>query len=657
MDFFAQQDHARRRTTLLVFYFAVAVVLIVATLNGAVAFGLAQAEGSRIHRHSGYDVESSESLRMFQWRTDAIAWTTVLTLAIIGGGTFYRWLTLRGGGRAVAEMAGGQPVPSNTIDPKLRRLLNVIEEMSIASGVPMPAVYVLEAEPGINAFAAGYTPSDAAVAVTRGCLDKLNRDELQGVIAHEFSHILNGDMRLNIRLIGVLFGILMLAMIGRGLLQSLRFTGGSRRGKGGGGALLVIVALGLALLAIGYIGFFFGRLIQAAVSRQREFLADAAAVQFTRNPDGLGGALKKIGGYALGSGIVTEQATQLRHFFFAQAFTGGLVSWFATHPPLEERIRAVDPQWDGKLPEISSAAVGGWEPDEAVPREEFVPPRTTPPPLSTAVLLASVGTTTPAHLVHARNVLAAIPPALVAAARTPAEALPIVFALLVAGEAPVRTRQLDLIRVRHGMPFAERFNAVLPEFAGLRPELRLPLLNLALPALRALAPAEVTGALDTARALIEADGEVTLFEFMVEKALDRHVAAPVRGGRPGAVNFYSFGALRSEIELLLSALSRVGAGSAAAAATAFAAAVARIPPLAGQLQLQSADTCTLERVSAALDRLVQASPAIRKVVLAAGSDAVAADGVVEPDEADLLRAVADSLDCPIPPLLDAGTGA
>ena len=652
MDFFAQQDRARRRTTLLVVYFVVAVALIVATLNLAVAFGVAQTEGSR--RHHSTD-EYAETGGLFQWRPDAIAWTTGLTLAVIACGTLYRWLTLRGGGRSVAEMAGGQPVPSNATDPKLRRLLNIIEEMAIASGVPMPAVYVLEDEQGINAFAAGYTPSDAAVAVTRGCLDKLTRDELQGVIAHEFSHLLNGDMRLNIRLIGVLFGILMLAILGRGLLQSLRFTGGSRRGKGGGG-LAVIVVLGLALLVIGYIGYFFGRLIQAAVSRQREFLADAAAVQFTRNPGGIGGALKKIGGYALGSGIATEQATQLRHFFFAQAFTGGLVSWFATHPPLEERIRAIEPQWDGKIPEITAAAVGGWEPSEAVPREEFVPPAATPPPLPTAVLLASVGTTTPAHLVHARNLLAALPPALIAAARAPAEALQIVFALLVAADEPVRTRQLDLIRVRHGVPFAERFAAFLPEFAGLRADLRMPLLNLALPALRSLAPAEVTGALETARALIEADGEVTLFEFMVEKALDRHVAAPVRGGRPGAVNFYSFGALRSEIELLLSALSRVGADSAPAAAAAFAAAVARIPPLAGQIQLLSTEICTLERVSAALDRLVQASPAIRKVVLVAGSAAVAADGVVEPDEADLLRAVADSLDCPIPPLLDSPQG-
>ncbi|HLP07482.1 MAG TPA: M48 family metallopeptidase, partial [Opitutaceae bacterium] len=375
MDFFAQQDSARRRTSLLVAYFVAAVVLIVLTLNIAVAFGLGYAGGSQQPRRSrSYSRVEYERPRApaFVWRVDALAWTTGLTLAVIAGGALYRRFTLREGGRAVARIAGGRELAPGSSEPAERRLLNIVEEMSIASGVPMPAVFVLDDEPGLNAFAAGFTPSDAAVAVTRGCLEKLNRDELQGVIAHEFSHLLNGDMRLNIRLVGVLFGILMLAMIGRGLLQSLRFAGAgrsSRREKGGGG-VAVIVALGLVLLLVGYIGYFFGRLIQAAVSRQREFLADAAAVQFTRNPAGIGGALKKIGAYAIGSGITSAQATQFNHFFFAQAFSGGF-SLFATHPPLEERIRAIEPQWDGKLPAVPTLPPGAMAPPRPLsPREQ-----------------------------------------------------------------------------------------------------------------------------------------------------------------------------------------------------------------------------------------------------------------------------------------------
>ena len=655
MDFFAQQDSARRRTTLLVFYFVVAVVLIVAALNLAVAAATAQTDGRSIHRdrsgHYAYQVEAVRAPALLHWRLDVIAWTTGLTLLVISGGTLYRWLSLRGGGRAVAELAGGRELVPGSADPAQRRLLNIVEEMSIASGVPMPAVFVLEDEPGLNAFAAGYSPSDAAVAVTRGCLDKLTRDELQGVVAHEFSHILNGDMRLNVRLIGVLFGILMLAMIGRGIIRSVGSSRSSRSEKGGG-LVAATVALGLALLIIGYVGYFFGRLIQAAVSRQREVLADAAAVQFTRNPAGIGGALKKIGAYAIGSGIVTEQATQLRHFFFAQAFTGGFGP-LATHPPLEERIRAIEPQWDGKFPVISGAAIGGWEDNAAVPRRDFAPPPLPSPAIPTAVLLASVGTFTSAHLDRASQLLAALPPRLAAAARTPGEALSVVFALLLAADPATRTRQIDTLRVRHGVPFADAFAAFAPAADGLAPELRLPLLDIALPALRKLPPSEISGALETVRLLIETDGEVTLFEFMVEKALDRHVAAPARGDRQGVVSFYSFGALQEEIALLLSALSRVGSDSPEETARAFAAASARIPPLQGKLQLLGPEVCTLAAISAALDKLVQASPAIRKVLILAGTEAIAADGAIEPDEADLLRAVADALGCPIPPLLSA----
>ena len=674
MDFFEHQAAARRRTTLLVFYFVVAVVLIVAALNVAAAAISAWAE-PRIAEHL---YASDRPRALFLWRADVAAWTTGLTLLVIAGGTLYRWLTLRTGGRAVAELAGGREIAPGSATPAERRLLNIVEEMSLASGVPMPAVFILDDEPGLNAFAAGFTPSDAAVAVTSGALEKLTRDELQGVVAHEFSHILNGDMRLNIRLVGVLFGILMLAMIGRGILHSLRYTGSgrsSRKGKGGGSGIAVILLAGLVLLIVGYIGYFFGRLIQAAVSRQREFLADAAAVQFTRNPAGIGGALTKIGAYAIGSGIVSDNAVQFRHFFFAQAFTGSF-SLFATHPPLDQRIRTVDPQWDGTFPAvprlsspppmpaaealaeaapyIARGVLSQWQPGEVQPRQPLV--RLTPPPplpIATAAFLASVGTATPAHLDRARQLLAAIPPPLAAAARNPAEALSVVFALLLAADPAVRARQLDTVRTRHGAPFAEAFTAFAPQAGGLAHELRLPLLNLALPALRSLPASETVGAVETAKLLIAADGEVTLFEFMIEKALDRHVATPASGARRGIVNYHSFGALTAEIALLLSALSRVGSDSADETARAFAAASARIPVLQGKLQLLPAAACTLEAIGTALDKLVQSSPAIRKVLLLAGTEAIAADATIEPDEADLLRAIADSLDCPIPPLLGA----
>ena len=256
---------------------------------------------------------------------------------------------MRGGGSAVAEMVGGRAVDLKTTNLRERKLLNVVEEMSIASGIPMPAVYVLEDEPGLNAFAAGLTTSDAAVAVTRGTLDRLTRDELQGVIAHEFSHILNGDMRLNVRITAVVFGILVIGLAGsrHPLLDGQGRVSLPVEKKDNNVAILL--GIGLALMIVGYVGYFFGRLIQAAVSRQREFLADASSVQFTRNPGGLTGALKKIGGYALGGTIASNSSAQIGHFFFAQAFKSNFGGLWATHPSLDERIRAVEPTWDGKL--------------------------------------------------------------------------------------------------------------------------------------------------------------------------------------------------------------------------------------------------------------------------------------------------------------------
>jgi Zn-dependent protease with chaperone function len=645
MDFFENQERARRRTSLLVFYFLAAVLLIVVVINVVAAFGVAQARA-----HAGGTAYSG-TLAPFQFDPEVAWWATGLTIAIIGGGTLVRWLSLRSGGRAVAEMVGGRPIDPGSANPAARRLLNIVEEMSIASGVPMPAVYVLEDEAGINAFAAGYSPNDAVVAVTRGCMERLNRDELQGVVAHEFSHILNGDMRLNVRLIAVLFGILMIAMVGRGLLRGLRYARPRGRGKGAGGAILVMLAAGLAMLLIGYVGFFFGRLIQAAVSRQREFLADAAAVQFTRNPGGIGGALKKIGGHPMRGRIVNESATQISHFFFSQAF--GRSSWlglFATHPPILERIRAIEPNFNGEFP--------------APAPERFQPP---PPPspappvlqradaITAALLLGSIGAPTPAHVIRARQIVAAMPPAIAAAAREPAVAPAAVFALLLSHDANARARQLERVGVSHAGPIHMAATELAPAADALAPEQRLPLVSIALPALRTLPATELAAFLETVRALVREDNEVTLFEFAVLKALERHLIASQAGA--GGPRITSFGSVLHEFNVILSTLARLGAETSEQALAAFRVASARVPMLQASLKFLGADACTLDAVGGALTRLASGSPAIRKVLLAAACEAAAVDGTISPGEAELIRAIADSLDCPIPPMLGlAGLG-
>src|SRR4051812_7989234 len=296
--------------------------------------------------------------------------STLGTLGIIGTGSFFKTLSLARGGRAVAELLDGRLGNPNSTDAQERKLLNIVEEMAIASGVPVPQVYVMDGEPGINAFAAGHSASDAAVSVTRGALTMLTRDELQGVIAHEFSHLLNGDMKLNLRLMGLIFGILCLTVIGRVLIR----TSGKKN---------PLPLLGLALIIIGWVGVLFGRLIQAAVSREREFLADASAVQFTRNPSGLAGALKKIGGLAEGSQLQTNRAEEASHFFFANGLKSRFFG-FATHPPLIERIKALDPSFDGKYPTVVLPDTPAEVAPPPLPSVSPLVPPPQPPPMPTA---------------------------------------------------------------------------------------------------------------------------------------------------------------------------------------------------------------------------------------------------------------------------------
>ena len=339
IDFFARQDHARRQTVRLVVLFAISVAVIIAAVY-AIALLVTQGGGNAHGRHPAAPINL--------WDPPLLLAVALGTIVVVAVGSLYKVSELASGGEVVAHMMGGRLVDPQTTDPAERRLLNLVEEMSLASGVPVLPVYVMDNEPSINAFAAGFRPADAVVAVSRGCLQHLTREELQGVLGHEFSHVLNGDMRLNLRLIGIVYGILVLSTIGYFVMRSAGWAGSSRDSddrRGDNRAAMFFI--GLALFILGYLGVLLGNIIKAAISRQREFLADASSVQFTRNPAGLAGALKKIGGLAEGSRIKDPHASEISHMFFGDAFAGSIFNLFATHPPLDERIRLLDPNFDG----------------------------------------------------------------------------------------------------------------------------------------------------------------------------------------------------------------------------------------------------------------------------------------------------------------------
>jgi len=660
MDFFAAQALARKRTSRLLVLFALAVAGTIAAAYLAAIYLLqfTAAGASQRAIYGDYDPRGSA---LVLWQPHVFAYVAAGTVLIVGLASLYKWRQYAAGGSVVAESLGGRRIDPGTRELNERRLLNVVEEMAIASGTPVPAVYVLDDEGGINAFAAGLTTSDAVVAVTRGTLEKLNRDELQGVVGHEFSHILNGDMRLNLRLAAALFGILVIGLAGRGVLFSLRHARMRPRGKNNGGVVPVALAAGLALMIIGYVGYFFGRIIQAAVSRQREFLADASAVQFTRNPIGLTGALKKIGGYALGSRMESSKSAAIGHFFFAQAFRSGLTGLWSTHPPLEERIRALEPGFDGRYfepPEVVDVAresfvdAGLAQPP---PLAGFAPPPPAPPvigslaPAAASAAVQAIGSLTADQIANARLLLDATPPELREAARTADGARSVVFGVLLDLDPAVRARQRDLVATRAGANAARQLDTFDASLRTLRPEHKLPLLQIALPALRQIPATELAAFLDTLDELVHADAQVSAFEFALQKLLT-HTLNLGHAPAKAVVQYHSFHAVADEISIVLSALARAATSDPAWAERAFAAGGTELKLLESRLRFVSESAASLAALDTALDKLAAASPPIKQRTLTAAARVVTADGRLLITEAELLRAVAAALDCPMPPL-------
>jgi Zn-dependent protease with chaperone function len=635
VNFFERQHQARRKTMVLVAYFALAVALIVVAINVAVYW---------ILKWSGAIPPQAG-----QWMEQPyFAWITVGVVAVILVGSLVSVVRLAAGGKAVAEMAGARRIDPSTRDADERKFINVVEEMSIASGTPVPALYVMDEEAAINAFVAGYRPDSAVLVVTQGALAALNRDELQGVIGHEYSHILNGDMRINVRLLSILAGIVLLGHLGELLLRSLRHTGRSGGSRSEGQLLIVAVALGAALFVLGYIGLFFGRLIKAAISRQREFLADASAVQFTRNPEGIAGALWTILKHGEGSVLVGSHAEDMSHMCFGESVRFRFGGLFATHPPLETRIKSIDAGFIARQRDRARAG-------KAVARAEGVrKPRSTVATtqglsLSAAAITASVGNPTAQHVEYAREVHGALPTDLLEAAHAHADAQALLCALIMRETQPGPTTVARL--EASGVPAAVLGRARILrrslEQAGVR--VRLPLVNIALATLKSSPAAERSRVRATVAQLVALDAHTTMFEFVLLALVDRQLA-PDAERADSAVHF-KFDPVNAQIRILLSTLARAGGVSEVAAQAAFARAMAAFDRNA--LQLATAAECTVEQLTAALAELSGLAPILKRSLISACADCVLHDGQVLPAEAELLRATAETLDCPMPPLLPA----
>lgn len=647
MDFFEHQDAARRKTSLLVFYFLLAVTLIIVSIYAVFwavfVWSASQQDGAR-HR-------PAPSL----WNPTLFAWVAGGTVLIVTTGTLTKIAALSSGGESVARMLGARPLEHGTTDPDEKRLLNVVEEIALASGTSVPRVFLTE-DASINAFAAGFSTRDAVIGVTRGCMNQLSRDELQGVIAHEFSHILNGDMRLNIRLIGTLHGILALGIIGYWIFRTALHSPSSRaseRKKSGNPLLLII--LGLSVMAIGYIGIFFGRLIKSAVSRQREFLADASSVQFTRNPDGIAGALKKIG--ASSSRISSSNAEQASHLFFANGLAQSIFGLLATHPPLVERIRRIDPSFDGDFAKVekknpawmdrhSEAQAGG----TSAPVASFAAQaRSGDIPVKPENILQSVGNPQQAHITYISSLLASIPETIKRSAREPDGSQALLYAMLLNSRRPSFERQIQYLRANAEAVIYEKTLEISEAAERLPPETRLPLADMALAALSLLTRDQFEALKRNLQYLASADHEISLFEYVLLRTVIRHLNAAFGTRTRQPMKYHDIQPLMRHAACVLSLLAYYGAANDEEADMMFRRGMSKLANRS--IPILPREQCELRKADRSLDVLAESSPRIKKRLLDAAVECILANGQTTIREIEMLRAIADSLDCPMPPFL------
>jgi Zn-dependent protease with chaperone function len=667
VDFYSRQAAARSNTRWLVLSFLAALLAVAFSLDLVLfsAFASSRAHGLVL-----------APLQFAAENPGAALFCTLVVMGVLGLASLSKSIELRGGGGVVARSLGGVRVPRDTTDLKRKRLNNIVEEMAIASGVPMPEVYVLEQEPGINAFAAGHTPANAAVTVTQGALDQLDRDQLQGVIAHEFSHIVNGDMRLNVQLMGWVFGLFVVALIGRMLL---RLSPGTRRSNGG------LAGVGLAVLVLGYVGLFLGRLLQAAVSRQRERLADASGVQFTRNPDGLKGALVKIAASEDGSELVAADAEQAAHMLFAE----GVTRLFATHPPIMERIKELDPHFDPHELQRVAAQLQAASPLTGLEDEESRPSRPAaaaaggagvlagPAVLGTVLgtatataasaaagaragapspapeqVSAQVGSPDTIHIQHAQTLRLALPESLREFTESAGQAQALVLALLLSRDPAVRDRQLAMLAKSIGSANTDAVVKVAPVADGLEPMLRLPALQQLFPALRRVPVVQRRALAQIASQLIHADSKIDVFEFCLAKLLETLLNDELEARAPHGTG--SLEDAQQEIGVLFSTLAQLGTQDERAARMAYEAGMSTVLPMR-RPPYQHLDDWP-RRLSDALPRLEALHPFAKKAVIEGLVRTVANDDLMTVEEAELVRGVCALMHCPLPPLMPSVAG-
>lgn len=668
MDFFDRETRARKQTRRLIWLFGLAVLMLLVVNNlllGMLASAIFHPIFSDRASFSPLNMAGSLILLGFEapyhpWhflklvvRWPDCFWISLVTLVTVAGGCYYKIRELSAGGSVVAELLGGRRVTPQSDDLDEQRLRNVVAEMAIASGLPVPEIYLLDNERGINAFSAGHTRDDVAIGVTRGCVKLLTRDELQGVIAHEFSHILNGDTRLNMKLMGLAHGLFWPTLLGRVLIYGSpepppldnSFLVESDQKK-----TLPTAPLGFLFVIMGSVSLPFVRLIKGAICRQREWLADAAAVQFTRSPAGITGALKKVGGLFKQGRLDAPGAEVASHLYFASSAEDPWFYFLATHPPLGKRIGAIDPSFDGNFPHVQMLAPNQYERDQAFEQYAQFAAQVAPMTRETSLWPDAVSAD---HIRQASLMRQALPGEVQQALATAAGAAGIVYALLMSDDDDTRARQMDVMRSALDPAQFAQASSLVPPVQALGDKYKLLLAEFAVPALREYNRDEHDAFHQTMQRLVEVEGSIGLFEYAITKMVAHRLRARTAGLKPRILTLGRVQDLLPECTVLLSALAYVACDNEAEARTAFTDGVGFLDAPGVKLQFLTRPEWDLARVDAALQRLTgYHDPLKRNVLMACARTVIGGGQEVSVRALELLRAIADSLDCPMPPLIE-----
>ena len=633
MDFFEHKAEAKRKTLWLYLLFAVAVAVIIVAVYAAVTVS---------HYLLAASADDIQAPLQF-WEMPRFVLTSVITALVILMGSSYKIHQLKqGGGEAIARMLGGRRL-KNSKDPIERQLRNVIEEMAIASGVLTPAIYIIE-QRGINAFAAGYEQNDTVIAVTRGAMEMLNRDELQGVVAHEFSHILHGDTAIKMRMMGLLHGITMISDFGILLIAGRNSTKYSSRERA---THPVMMLSGMLFFIVGLLGMLAADLIKAAMSRQREFLADASAVQFTRNPEGIGNALKVIGGYKSGSRLNLPEIQQVSHLFFGEALQVWWQSnWWATHPPLETRIKRIEPAFRGRIEKVDEERV-------RFQNKSLAASLFSPPPgrkqlhQSVDQVMQSIGEPSGDNLQQAQHLLQQIPESVHEVLSEPESARAMVYVLLLDDDKSVYNEQLQLISqndTSRALREVVRIRGVMPQVAT---ALRLPLIDLVSSHLMRLEKSERKRFLMLMKRLIGVNHSVSFFEYLTYQHFLHFFE--FKGGQKSE-KFIPVEQFKSEVSIVLSMLCHLHDDKPAMTQKpkhTFQDALALLFP---GYKVKAESNPGIKSVSESLEKLNLCSFEDKKRILNSVVYCVLSDGVISAEEVETVRLIATVLSCPMPVL-------